>query len=74
MKKKYERNFLLAGVLAHAILILVWGYSGMGILWRVYSYLVSMGILGLYYYNKDAKEEREKKTEPQNFVISDQRR
>ena len=36
--------------------------------------MVSMGILGLYYYNKDAKEEREKKTEPQNFVISDQRR
>ncbi len=63
MKKKYETDFFLAGILVYAILNLIWIYSGLGALWRVLSYLGSMGIIGLYYYSKDAKEEREKKAE-----------
>ena len=63
MKKKFEKDFLLAGLPVKAVLILIWGYSGLNVLLWFYFYSVSMGILWLYFYNKDAKEEREKKAE-----------
>lgn len=61
MKKKYEKDFEITGTIAFGILNLIFIYLGLNVLLRFYVYFVSMGIIGLYYYNKDAKEEKEKK-------------
>jgi hypothetical protein len=60
MNKKNEKAFALAGTIVFAIYNVIFAYLDLGVLWFFNLLLISYGILGLYYYNKDAKEEKRK--------------
>ncbi len=74
MKKKYEMDCIITWSIVYAIFNIISSYLGLGATIKMYFFLGSWGIIGLYYYNKDAKEERQKKAEPQDSVISDPQR
>jgi hypothetical protein len=61
MNKKNEMNILLTGSIMYLIIIIIFTYLGLGVIWRVLFYLASYGIIGLYFYNKEIKEEKQKK-------------
>jgi hypothetical protein len=60
MNKKNEINAFLTGSIMYAIEFIIFTYLGLGVIWRLLFLLASYGIIGLYYYNKDIKEEKEK--------------
>jgi len=60
MNKKYEMEILLTGSIMYLIILIIFTYLGLGVIWKVLFFLASYGIIGLYYYNKDLKEEKEK--------------
>ncbi len=59
MKKKYEIEFMTMWCVIFAVLILIFSYLNFGVLERFYCIIISFGLLGLYYYNKDKKEEED---------------
>jgi hypothetical protein len=60
MNKKNEMNILLTGSIMFLIIIIIFTYLGLGIIWKLLFLLAGYGIIGLYFYNKEIKEEKEK--------------
>ena len=60
MNKKNEMNILLTGSIMYLIIFIFFTYLGLGVIWKLLFYLASYGIIGLYFYNKEIKEEKEK--------------
>jgi hypothetical protein len=60
MNKKNEMNMNITGAIMFAISNIIFIYLGLGVLWWVLFFLASCGIIGLYFYNIDIKEEKEK--------------
>jgi hypothetical protein len=60
LNKKNEENLCLTGIIVFAIYNVIFIYLGLGVLWKFLFFLASYGILGLYFYNKDVKEEKRK--------------
>jgi len=61
MSKKYEMEILLSGSIMYLIIIIIFSYLGLGVIWKLLFLLASYGIIGLYFYNKEIKEEKQKK-------------
>jgi hypothetical protein len=58
MNKKNEMNILLTGSIMYLIIIIIFSYLGLGVIWQLLFFLASYGIIGLYFYNKETKEEK----------------
>jgi hypothetical protein len=61
MNKKNQMNIMLTGSIMYLIIFIFFTYLGLGVIWKLLFYLASYGIIGLYFYNKEIKEEKQKK-------------
>jgi hypothetical protein len=58
MNKKNETNAWLTGAIMFAISNIIFAYLGLGVIWKLLFLLAGYGIIGLYFYNIDIKEEK----------------
>jgi len=61
MNKKNQMNIMLTGSIMYLIIFIFFTYLGLVVIWKLLFYLASYGIIGLYFYNKEIKEEKQKK-------------